>query len=98
MAVARSGLAVLDVGGVEHLMDPATPDRLAAGRAEASGLFLLPGFDEFVLGYRDRRRFSIREFADRIGPVTPACSGRPSSSTAGSSARGSGPAGGRNGT
>jgi hypothetical protein len=68
IAVARPDLAALDVDGVEHLLDPATPDRLAGSRAEAEGLLLLPGFDEFVLGYRDRSTILDPEFADRIVP------------------------------
>jgi hypothetical protein len=68
LAVARPELAVLDVDGAEHLMDPVTPDRLAACREEAGGLFLLPGFDEFVLGYGDRRAIIDPEFAGRIVP------------------------------
>ncbi len=67
-ALARPDLDTLDVDGVEHLLDPATPDRLAACRDEARGLFLLPGFDEFVLGYRDRTTILAPEFADRIVP------------------------------
>jgi hypothetical protein len=68
LALVRPELAALDVDGVEHLMDPATPDRLTDCRAEADGVFLLPGFDEFVLGYGDRRAVLDPEFADRIVP------------------------------
>jgi hypothetical protein len=68
LAVARPDLAALDVDGVEHLLDAATPDRLADCRAEAEGLFLLPGFDEFVLGYGDRRAILDPEHAARIVP------------------------------
>jgi hypothetical protein len=68
VALARHDLAVLDVAGVEHLMDPETPDLLAEHRDEACGLFLLPGFDEFVLGYADRSCAVPPEFAERIVP------------------------------
>src|SRR3954469_13459803 len=68
LAVARPQLETLDVDGVEHLLDPAVPDRLTACREEAGGLFLLPGFDEFVLGYRDRTTILAPEFAERIVP------------------------------
>jgi hypothetical protein len=68
LAGVRPELAAIDVDGVEHLMDPATPDRLAACREEAQGLFLLPGFDEFVLGYRDRSTILDPGFAERIVP------------------------------
>jgi hypothetical protein len=68
LAIARPQLAALDVDGVEHLLDPEVPDRLAACRQEADGVFLLPGFDEFVLGYRDRTTILGPEFAERIVP------------------------------
>jgi hypothetical protein len=68
LAIARPDLAALDIEGAEHVMDPATPERLAACRDEAEGLFLLPGFDEFVLGYGDRRAILDPEFAGHIVP------------------------------
>ena len=68
LAVVRPRLAALDVDGIEHVMDPATPNRLAACRREAEGVVLLPGFDEFVLGYRDRSTILAPEFAERIVP------------------------------
>ncbi|WP_344690600.1 winged helix DNA-binding domain-containing protein [Blastococcus jejuensis] len=68
LASARDGLARLEVDGVEHWLDPETPDRLAACRAEARGVFLLPGFDEFVLGYGDRGAVLDPAHADRIVP------------------------------
>ena len=68
LAIARPHLACVEVDGVEHYLDPATPDRLAEFRAETRGVFLLPGFDEFVLGYGDRGAVLDAEFADRIVP------------------------------
>jgi hypothetical protein len=68
LAQVRDRLAVLDVDGTEHLLDPEVPDLLDACRAEAGGLFLLPGFDEFVLGYGDRSAVLDPEFSDRIVP------------------------------
>jgi Winged helix DNA-binding domain len=68
LAAVRDQLATLDVDGTEHLLDPATPELLDAVRAEARGLFLLPGFDEFVLGYGDRSAVLDPAFADRIVP------------------------------
>jgi len=65
---ARPHLASADVEGVENLMDPATPDRLAAARDEAEELLLLPGFDEFVLGYGDRRAVLDPAFSEWIVP------------------------------
>ena len=68
LAIARPQLARIEIDGVEHFLDPETPDRLAACRAEARGVFLLPGFDEFVLGYGDRGAVIDPQFADRIVP------------------------------
>jgi hypothetical protein len=68
LAVLGSRLERLTVEDVEYVLDPQTPQRLAACRAEARGVFLLPGFDEFVLGYGDRTAVLDPEFADRIVP------------------------------
>jgi len=72
---ARAGLAIaaphldhLDADGTEHWLDPATPGRLAAARAEAEAVHLLPGFDELVLGYADRSCTVPAGFAERIVP------------------------------
>ncbi|MDL5156947.1 winged helix DNA-binding domain-containing protein [Actinomycetospora termitidis] len=48
------------------LHDPELPERLAA--AEVPDELLLPGFDEFVLGYADRSHVLDPEHADRIVP------------------------------
>jgi hypothetical protein len=68
LALAADELVSLDVDGTEHWMHPATPDLLAAHRREAEQVHLLPGFDEFVLGYADRSCAVPPEFADRIVP------------------------------
>ena len=68
VALARPQLESVEVDGVEHLMDPATPDRLASMRRHALSVVLLPGFDEFVLGYSDRSAALPDEFAQRICP------------------------------
>jgi len=68
LALARDDLADTEVDGVVHYLDPAVLDRLAACREEARGVFLLPGFDEFVLGYADRGAVLDPAFADRIVP------------------------------
>lgn len=68
VALARPHLGVLDVGGTEHLLDPSTPDLLAAARAEAEGVLLLPGFDELVLGHRDRRAQLDPAHAGKVVP------------------------------
>lgn len=68
LAIARPALASVEVDGVEYLMDPRTPDLLAACRRRAKGVFLLPGFDEFILGYGDRSAVLAPEYADRVVP------------------------------
>lgn len=68
LALAQPRLVCVDVDGVQHFMDPQTPDLLDACRRQARGVFLLPGFDEFLLGYRDRRAVLPAQFADRIVP------------------------------
>lgn len=68
LEVARPSLEALDVAGVEHWMDPRTPDRLAAAREEVSGVRLLPGFDEYLLGYADRTAALPAEHAEKVCP------------------------------
>jgi hypothetical protein len=67
-AIARPQLERLELDGVEYLMDPLTPARLDTCREQAGGVFLLPGFDEYMLGYGDRSAALPLEFADRIVP------------------------------
>lgn len=65
---ARSHLEGIEIDGVEHLMAPGLPDLLAAHRAEARQMMLLPGFDELVLGYVDRSHLVPRAHLDRVVP------------------------------
>ncbi|SEP06525.1 winged helix DNA-binding domain-containing protein [Trujillonella endophytica] len=69
IAAVRSELAAVEVDGRELLMAPDLPDRLAACRSEVEdAVLLLPGFDEYVLGYADRTCAVPEEFAERIVP------------------------------
>ncbi|MEJ5945451.1 winged helix DNA-binding domain-containing protein [Pseudokineococcus basanitobsidens] len=68
LAVARPHLEAVEVDGVEHLVDPATPERLAEHREDARRVLLLPGFDELVLGYADRSASLPVEHASRVVP------------------------------
>ncbi|WP_040337118.1 winged helix DNA-binding domain-containing protein [Candidatus Blastococcus massiliensis] len=68
LATARPRLESLTVEGTEHFLDPAVPELLTICRTEARGTFLLPGFDEFVLGYGDRAAVLDPAFADHIVP------------------------------
>jgi hypothetical protein len=64
----RAEFETVDVDGVEHLVDPALPDLVAAHRTAARGVHLLPGFDEFLLGYADRSAVLAPEHAERVAP------------------------------
>ncbi|WP_029431469.1 winged helix DNA-binding domain-containing protein [Blastococcus sp. URHD0036] len=69
IGAVRDEFASLEVDGRELLMPPDLPDRLAACRAEVEdAVLLLPGFDEFVLGYADRTCAVPAEFAQQIVP------------------------------
>ncbi|MCU1409773.1 MAG: hypothetical protein JWR04_480 [Rhodoglobus sp.] len=58
---AAEGLERRDFDGVGHY--------LAAGlEAAASGVYALPGFDEYMLGYQDRSPALAAEYAPRIVP------------------------------
>ncbi len=54
IAVAEPGLERVSRDGTTRWLDTPTPSLLEALRGRAQGVFLLPGFDEFVLGYADR--------------------------------------------
>jgi hypothetical protein len=64
-----TALATMELGGVSYHLDPEVLDR---GTADAPPpgprVHLLPGFDEYLLGYRDRSAVLAPEHADRIVP------------------------------
>ena len=68
MAIAKPALERIDVDQVEYYLDPRTPDLLEAHRRFARGVLLLPGFDEYVLGYTDRSAVVPNEFAQQLVP------------------------------
>lgn len=59
--LARSSLVEVTVDGVAHYM----PDRIVEARSE---VHLLPGFDEYMLGYTDRSAALAAEHAEKICP------------------------------
>jgi len=64
LAAVQDQLECLEIGGVQHWhagVDPA-----------ATGVQLLPGFDEYVLGYKNRSAFAT---ADIMGAVVPGGNG-----------------------
>lgn len=68
LGTVRPQLESIVRDGEELFLDPATPELLARFRREARGVVLLPGFDEFVLGYRERRDIMTPETFDRVVP------------------------------
>lgn len=68
LALASEQLEKTSVDGVDHFLDPAVPELLSTHRRHARGLFLLPGFDEFILGYRDRGAAVDPAFQPRLQP------------------------------
>jgi hypothetical protein len=67
-AAVRQDFEVVVVDDVEHLVDPEVADLLPAHRKAARGLHLLPGFDEFILGYADRSHVLAPEHVDKVAP------------------------------
>ncbi|MDG3016465.1 winged helix DNA-binding domain-containing protein [Speluncibacter jeojiensis] len=61
-------LARIEVDGVEYYMDPRTPELLGEHRNDARAVHLLPGFDEFILGYRDRSAAVDPRFSELLCP------------------------------
>lgn len=55
LADVRDELAVADVEGREHWLAADLPDRYASQTRATAAPLLVPGFDEVVLGYGDRR-------------------------------------------
>jgi hypothetical protein len=68
VAIAKPSLEQRGVDGVDYYLDAHTTDLLDANRKAASGVFLLPGFDEYLLGYQDRSAVLAPEFAQRTVP------------------------------
>ena len=62
---AAPGLTRAEVDGTAYWMAADAPSRIAEGEGRA---FLLPGFDEYLLGYKDRRAVLADEHAPRIVP------------------------------
>jgi len=58
----------VDVDGVEHLVAPEAVELLDGARRAARAVHLLPGFDEFLLGYADRHHVLAAEHVDAVCP------------------------------
>lgn len=68
IAAVRSEFEVYTAQDQEYLMEPGLLDRLADHRSHARRLLLLPGFDEFMLGYADRGFAVPAAHLDKIVP------------------------------
>ena len=70
LTIARRQLAALEVDGLEYFLSPdlpgVSPD--LPGEPSASGTRLLPGFDEYLLGYGDRRVALADEHSPLVFP------------------------------
>ncbi|WP_433824965.1 winged helix DNA-binding domain-containing protein [Actinoplanes sp. CA-015351] len=68
LGIAGAGLVAVDVGGAEMWV---TPEALETA-GPAGGRWVLPGFDEFMLGYKDR---SLMATAEQLAKVVPGNNG-----------------------
>ena len=64
----RSQVVEVEFGGVDYWMSPETAALLDGGVPGARSVLLLPGFDEFVLGYQDRSLVLAPEHFNSIVP------------------------------
>jgi hypothetical protein len=64
----RGKLAAVEFEGASYWMSPETAALLDDGVPGQRSVLLLPGFDEFLLGYTDRSLVLAPEHADRIVP------------------------------
>lgn len=68
LAAVRDELVELVVEGVSYWLAPATAELLDGVVPGARSVLLLPGFDEFLLGYTDRSLVLDPEHADKVIP------------------------------
>src|SRR6185437_3244413 len=68
VAIATPQLERIVADGVTYYLDPETLAQLSSLRRKAREVFLLPAFDEFLLGYQTRTAVLPTEFAGRIVP------------------------------
>jgi hypothetical protein len=68
IAVAGRALGTVEVEGTALLLGAEALDASERVAAEEGGVLLLPGFDEYVLGYKDRSAMLAAEWSDAIVP------------------------------
>jgi hypothetical protein len=67
VAGAGGALLTVDIDGMDHIFDPDVLD-VADPRADDEQVRLLPGFDEFMLGYKDRSLMLTAEHSRLVVP------------------------------
>ncbi len=65
LEAAKAGLVTETINGQTYWMAQHAPGRQAGS---PSGVYLLPGFDEYLLGYKDRSAVLAAEYAPKIVP------------------------------
>ena len=65
---AEPDLTRVNIERTVYWMDPRSPQWLDAARTQAGGVFLLPGFDEYLLGYKDRSAVLEPGHLERVVP------------------------------
>jgi hypothetical protein len=65
---AKTKLEQAVVDGKTYWMLPGCLDAVSAAAGSESSVYLLPGFDEFILGYRDRSAVLDPTYAEKICP------------------------------
>ena len=66
--VAEGEIVSVHIDDREHFHAPDLEDRLREAEAEAQRLMLLPGFDEIILGYKDRSATLDRAYEKLVVP------------------------------
>ncbi len=68
-AICGPALATIQIGGTAYHLDPEVLERTAGGsRPGMTQVLLLPGFDEYLLGYGNRSAALAPEHANRVVP------------------------------
>ena len=68
VAIAAPHLERIVVDDVTYYLDPSTLASFDSRKREARDIYLLPGFDEYLLGYQSRGAVLPAEFAAQIVP------------------------------
>ena len=68
LALIRDRLASFELDGATYWLTAEQADTATAGAPRSRSVHVLPGFDEYLLGYQDRTPVLAPEFADRVVP------------------------------